>query len=102
MGSADTRSTEAMSIEGGGMILFDGWNPEDWMEPKPESTAVVSIEEVKVAWKQVVESEINKLELIASWASQVNLGRVRDYCRLAQAELRIEARRVDDTKKESK
>jgi hypothetical protein len=41
-------------------------------------------------WSDEVRKKISDLELIASWASQVNLGRVRDAIRNATAELRRE------------
>lgn len=40
------------------------------------------------SWRAVLLDRIGELELIASWASQVGYGRVRDLCRMAIAELR--------------
>lgn len=41
-------------------------------------------------WRNTILSQIQDLEMIASWASITNFGRVRDLCRLAQAELKRE------------
>ena len=41
-------------------------------------------------WSDDVRKKISDLELIASWASQVNLGTVRDSIRKATSELRRE------------
>jgi len=40
------------------------------------------------SWIRVVEQKINELELIASWASQVGYGNVRDDCRKAIYDLK--------------
>ena len=39
-------------------------------------------------WRSVLDEKISDLELVASWASLVGYGRVRDLCRNAQCELR--------------
>lgn len=39
-------------------------------------------------WSDVLQSKIHDLELIASWASQVALGSVRDHCRMAIYDLK--------------
>lgn len=39
-------------------------------------------------WCKVLNDQINQLELIASWASQVQEGACRDHCREAIADLR--------------
>lgn len=49
-----------------------------------------------MSWKQTVSDKISELEMIASWASQTNLGRVRDYCRMATAELKHELKRMEE------
>lgn len=41
-------------------------------------------------WIENVEQKIRELELIAQWGSLCNLGKVRDYCRMAEHELREE------------
>lgn len=48
-----------------------------------------------MSWTNTVIQKIAELELIASWASQTNLGRARDFCRQAQAELKYELKRVE-------
>lgn len=45
-------------------------------------------------WSDVVRRQMHDLNLIASWASQVQLGRVRDLCREAVAELQYELDRA--------
>ena len=45
-------------------------------------------------WSSTIRSQMNQLDLIASWASQVQLGRVRDLCRQASAELKHELERA--------
>ncbi len=45
-------------------------------------------------WIRILEQKQTELELIASWASQVNLGKVRDYCREAKFELVEEISRL--------
>lgn len=47
-----------------------------------------------MAWSDIVQSRMHELNLIASWASQVRMGRVRDLCREAAAELKYELERV--------
>jgi len=44
-------------------------------------------------WSDTVREKISDLELIASWASQVNLGLVRDAIRNATYELKKELER---------
>lgn len=39
-------------------------------------------------WSKTLQQKINELELIASWASQVGYGNVRDDCRKAIYELK--------------
>ena len=46
-------------------------------------------------WPDVLKEKAMELECIASWASLVKLGTVRDHCRRAIAELRDAARRHD-------
>ena len=46
-----------------------------------------------MSWNDTLREKIIDLELIASWASQVNLGRVRDAIRHATYELRQELER---------
>lgn len=43
-----------------------------------------------MTWIEICNEKIHELELIAQWGSMVNLGIVRDYCRLAQAEIKAE------------
>lgn len=40
-----------------------------------------------MSWEQTLTEKAAELELIASWASQTNFGRVRDLCRQAKHEL---------------
>lgn len=40
------------------------------------------------SWRAVLLDQINELERVASWASQVGYGAVRDHCRMAIAALR--------------
>lgn len=46
-----------------------------------------------MSWNDTLQEKINELEFIAQWASIVNLGRVRDSCRTAIAELLVEQKR---------
>ena len=50
-----------------------------------------------MAWSDIVRSQMHQLNLIASWASQVQMGRVRDLCRKASAELNHELERLEAT-----
>ena len=43
-----------------------------------------------MSWEDTIREKISELELIASWASIVNLGSVRDHIRHATYELRKE------------
>lgn len=43
-----------------------------------------------MSWEDTLREKISDLELIASWASIVNLGRVRDHIRHATADLKKE------------
>ncbi len=45
-------------------------------------------------WEDTVRGKMNELESIASWASIVGFGQVRDHCRLAKGELLRELERV--------
>jgi len=45
-------------------------------------------------WLNTLHRQIQDLTLIASWASQTNLGRVRDHIRHAIYELQSEIERV--------
>lgn len=47
-------------------------------------------EEVNHEWIRVVNQQIQTFELLSAWATLAQLGKVRDYCRLAIAELRYE------------
>jgi hypothetical protein len=49
------------------------------------------------AWIDVLKGKIADLELIASWASCVGLGKVRDYCRLAEHQLKEEIKWRDES-----
>jgi hypothetical protein len=44
-------------------------------------------------WVGTLRVKMHELELIASWASQVQLGTVRDYCRKAIADLKYQEER---------
>ena len=44
-------------------------------------------------WDDVLHEKASDLDLIASWASQVGMGDVRDLCRQAAHRLRQEAQR---------
>ena len=46
-----------------------------------------------MTWEQTLTRKMQDLEFIASWASQVQLGRVRDHIREATAEIRREIER---------
>ncbi len=47
-------------------------------------------------WVSVLNDRMNELEIIATWASLTNLGRVRDACRLAICELKQEKERWEE------
>lgn len=49
-------------------------------------------------WEQTVKEKINKLNSLSHWASTTNFARVRDYCRLAIAELEHELKRLQELK----
>jgi hypothetical protein len=49
------------------------------------------------SWRAILLDKIGELELIASWASQVGYGAVRDHCRMAIAELREKIDIMDAT-----
>lgn len=51
-------------------------------------------------WRKVLREKMSELELIASWASMTNFGRVRDSCREAKDVLRQEIKRLEDEHKE--
>jgi hypothetical protein len=52
-------------------------------------------------WLDVLREKASELSLIASWASQVGLGRVRDYCRNAECEVRDEIKRQEAMERSS-
>lgn len=45
-------------------------------------------------WSSTIRSQMRELNQVASWASSVQLGRVRDLCRQASAELQHELERA--------
>ena len=47
-----------------------------------------------MAWSETVSEKMRELHLIGEWASFVDLGRVRDYCRSAEYELKQELTRA--------
>ena len=51
-----------------------------------------------MSWSDTLHNKINELESTASWASIVNLGRARDLCRQAKAELQRELDRMAEWK----
>lgn len=55
-----------------------------------------------MAWTDTLRGKVHELELIASWASQVNLGRVRDHIRMATAEIQDEVARIETAEKEAR
>lgn len=61
-------------------------------------TAEVVIED---PWVVTLQEKISELELIASWASQVQIGRARDYCRLASSTLKDVIERYQEIKGEA-
>jgi len=48
-----------------------------------------------VHWAAIIQEKMRELELIASWASMVHLGSVRDNCRIAVSELKHELSRFE-------
>ena len=48
------------------------------------------------SWINTLTEKVNELELIASWASIVEYGKVRDYCRKAKYELVEKIRRLKE------
>ena len=53
-------------------------------------------------WIKVLREKQAELELIASWASQVDLRLVRDYCRSAAFELKKEISFRTELEKDTK
>lgn len=51
------------------------------------------MKEYGMSWEDTIRNKMADLNLIASWAAITNLGRVRDYCRSASYELRLELER---------
>jgi len=47
------------------------------------------------SWKNSLTTKRSELSLVANWASMVQLGRCRDYCRMAMAEIDAEIARCD-------
>ena len=47
------------------------------------------------SWIRTLRDQQTQLELVASWASIVQLGSVRDLCRSAKAELQKEIERAE-------
>lgn len=52
-------------------------------------------------WSECVRQQRQALESVASWASQVNLGRARDLIREASYELKKEEERAEEIEKEN-
>jgi hypothetical protein len=49
-----------------------------------------------MSWNQTLQDYSIQLNSIAEWASIVNLGTVRDYCRLAKHEISKEQERINN------
>ena len=47
-------------------------------------------------WINALREKATELEIIASWASLVNLGKVRDACRIAKSEILSEIKRLEE------
>lgn len=54
-----------------------------------------------MSWNETLQDYSTRLNSIAEWASIVNLGNVRDYCRLAKSELEKEQKRIQENSLES-
>ena len=54
-----------------------------------------------MSWEEAVEEKIRQLELIASWASMTDFGKVRDLCRIAQSELKKHLEFLENSSKKT-